>query len=71
MRDRYFKNVKEMIEYAADDIKRFNIFEFQYGKLGNETYNVVRSSESIKEISEDSFEFNGLRFNLDYIIPCC
>ena len=70
-KDRYFNNVKDLIEYASDDIERFNSFEFQYGTIGEELYNVVRNIEGIKEIDNDTFEFNDIVFNLDLVIPCC
>lgn len=60
-----------MVRYAKVDIVNFDSFEFQYGTIGNETYNVVCNCSEIKEITEDTFEFNGIIFDLNLVIPCC
>lgn len=71
MKERYFENVKAMIEYAKKDIEFWGVFEFQYGTLDNEIYVTIEDITSIKMVDGNTFEFENVVFDLDLLIPCC
>lgn len=69
--ERYFKNVKDMIDYASGDIENFGNFEFEYGLNGGyKAIHRVEYFDEIEKVDDETFKLRGIYFDLNLVTPC-